>query len=228
MPSPGSLPPTAAVVALLAVTVGTFAVSPYLVRLLRETRPLPTELRSALGPVCRRAGVEPGAVRIVGGDDTSDAFATGLLPGSERVFLTERLVAEFSPGEVEALVAHELAHVRKRHLWQRCGMTVVAGGVWLAVSARLGVGFGGGALLTHGAFLAFYLLVVLGALGLYQEYASDAYAARYAGRDVTVAALRRLRRDAPTDPFARVYDRVSLHPALAQRIERLRQVGAEQ
>ncbi|MDD5634283.1 MAG: M48 family metallopeptidase [Candidatus Omnitrophica bacterium] len=47
----------------------------------------------------------------------ANAALTGL-GGTRRVILTDTLLGEFSPGEIEAVVAHEFGHFKLRHIWQ--------------------------------------------------------------------------------------------------------------
>jgi Zn-dependent protease with chaperone function len=104
------LPSLALVAAFLAATlVGT----PFLLAaLFRRTDPVLNRRTAALA---RRMGVPFRRVAIVSTwpQGIANAFVYGL--GGGVVFLTDRLLELLEPVEVEAVVAHELTHVRRRH-----------------------------------------------------------------------------------------------------------------
>jgi Zn-dependent protease with chaperone function len=50
------------------------------------------------------------------GNRLVNAMATGLVPGSARIFVTVDLMEELTAEEVAAVLAHEIGHVRGRHL----------------------------------------------------------------------------------------------------------------
>ncbi len=60
-------------------------------------------------------------LEVSGWTDQANAFAAGLGPSTRVVIWDTLLDGRFSRGEVRAVVAHELAHVARRHLWKLLG-----------------------------------------------------------------------------------------------------------
>lgn len=203
------VPARAAALALVAAgaVVAAFALAPLLVAAVRETRPAPADLRAALPDV--PAGVE---LRLVASDD-ADAFAAGVAPGAEYVFVTDRLAADYPREEVAAVVAHELGHVEARHLHRRCGLLAVcAAGCALAA----GVAGPGAAVAVLAAGVA-----ALVALAVRQERAADAHAVRRVGAAATRRALARLDRSDAGGLARRACALAGVRTPLGRRRDRL-------
>src|SRR3954469_20515570 len=165
-------------------------------------------------------------------------------PGREhsRLHLTEGLLARLEPHELEAVIAHELAHVAHR---DATVMTVVGGpgAVLLGGGLRL-PRTGGFWMMSVGGLVAAGIgwLASIGtrALSRYREFAADAGAGVLTGRPAALASAlmkvsegvvavptRDLRAVAARDPFhllpvAEATNRLlATHPPLAARIARL-------
>ena len=166
----------------------------------------------------------------------ANAAVTGLLPGTRVILLSDLLLRQFEPEEVEAIVRHEAGHVRLKHLPLKMMFIVVPMLVLLidrtsaiGVTSRLAevLSNSGGALAgEHAAHLiaigfAFYLLVVLRWLSHKMEFEADLFAATDLGNassghcvDQTRAALWRLAVLSP-DQFKK---RTLMHPSIKDRI----------
>jgi heat shock protein HtpX len=71
------------------------------------------ELHAALGRLCALA--DAGRPRLaVSEDEVPAAFAVGVRPSRSVIVVTRGLLRRLEPGEVEAVLAHELAHVLNR------------------------------------------------------------------------------------------------------------------
>lgn len=97
------------------------SVSPWLVQLANPTVPLPadhpvarmaTELGHAAG-----VRIEGVLIVMVGGTQIANALVSGLWPWLRRIYVTDHMLATFSVKEIRAILAHEVGHVRHRHLW---------------------------------------------------------------------------------------------------------------
>ena len=113
-----------------------FVGAPLVIRYVWQTRPLPAgEVRGRMTALCRQHGVR---VRELLLWQTSgrmiNAAVTGLVSQVRFILLSDGLLDQLEPREVEAVMAHELAHVKRLHL------------IWMAlvVVALLGVLEGGG------------------------------------------------------------------------------------
>ncbi|HUI09533.1 MAG TPA: M48 family metallopeptidase [Bacteroidota bacterium] len=149
----------------------------------------------------------------------ANAALTGI-GRARRILLGDTLLAEFPDDEIETVFAHELGHLRHRHIWRgiALGTAVTFAGLFavsrlypLAVSW---CGTGGvlavGSLPLLGIWFMFYSLVTspLGnAFSRRNERQADAYAVRATGkREAFASALRRLGDTNLADPHP--------HPAI--------------
>lgn len=181
-----------------------------------------------------------------------NAFATGRGPKHAAVAITEGMLRNFPPDEIEAVMAHELGHVRHRDMLTATIASVMAGMLSYAGYMLMFMGGGGrdrenplGAL---GAILMVVLAPIAAALiqmaiSRQREYAADHYAGELTGSPLMLAsALQRLsgvNERIPTDTnpaFHNLYiveplaltrggmaTLFSTHPPVEKRIAALRQ-----
>lgn len=168
-----------------------FALIPPLMVRVWDTVPIPKgPLRDELERLARvhRVRVRGFLVWRTGGA-MLNAAVIGLTPWLRYIVLTDALLDHLPEIEVEAVAAHEIAHVRKRHM------------IWLAI-AVLGSAMLTGELLARGAHalpldpaLAAWLigaaslitvLLVLGLVSRRFEWQADAFAARHLAADAPV------------------------------------------
>ena len=100
-----------------------------------KTTPLQDEvLVTRLGELCQRAGIAVlGVFRFQLGAETRKANAAlAGLGKTRRVLLSDTLLAEFTPEEIEGVLAHELGHQRFHHITKL--LVISAIGSWLAFS----------------------------------------------------------------------------------------------
>jgi heat shock protein HtpX len=180
-----------------------------------------------------------------------NAFAMGRSPKHATVCVTAALLQLLEPGELEAVLAHEIGHIRNRDV---ALMTMASFFASLAAMVGQVAAFGGigGRDRDSGPGLAVILLVSIGvyflsyflmlALSRYREFAADRSAALFTGRPSALAsALRRLeaappqgdlREVASMQAFFIVPARASsvmsrlfaTHPPTEERIARLAQM----
>lgn len=109
--------------------------APWPLRLILGARPLPAgPLRGRLEVAARRLGFRYSDILLWdtrGG--VANAMVAGPLPWLRYVFLSDRLIADLSPAEVEAVFGHEVGHVRHGHL------LFYAAFMGLSVAALIGV-----------------------------------------------------------------------------------------
>lgn len=152
-------------------------------------------------------------VRIVD-DPAPNAFAAGLRPEKSYVGVTTGLLETMPKRELEAVLAHEVAHIRHRDTYLMT-MAVVFAGV-IALIADIGfraIAYGGrsrkgGALVLVAAVVGFLLapyaaLLLRMSLSRRREFLADAGAAEILNDPEAVAlALRRLELDPTTIRYA--------------------------
>ncbi len=98
-----------------------------------KTTPLADDaLRTRLMTLCDRAQLKAlGVFRFDLGAETRKANAAlAGVGGTRRVLLSDTLLKEFSPEEIETVLAHELGHQRYRHILQFLVLSSI--GSWLA------------------------------------------------------------------------------------------------
>jgi STE24 endopeptidase len=120
--------------------VGLFALTPLMVRVIWDTVPMPDgPLRQRLLALCEqeRVGIADLLLwRTIGG--MINGAVIGVIPQLRYVLLTDGLVDQMPERHVEAVMAHELAHVRRRHLpWLAVAAIGTLGGVIALLDAAL-------------------------------------------------------------------------------------------
>jgi Zn-dependent protease with chaperone function len=105
-----------AVALLLLPTV--FIGFPWVLRIILGLRPLPEgPLRSRLLATAERLSFRCSNILLWNTNGgVANAMVAGLLPAPRYVLLTDRLLSELSPDEVEAVFGHEVGHVKHRHI----------------------------------------------------------------------------------------------------------------
>ena len=171
----------------------------------------------------------------------ANAYFTGFGP-AKRVVFFDTLLQQLAPGEIDAVLAHELGHYKRRHILKRIVlMAVLSLGAlallgWLAqqVWFYTGLGVTPNLMQPNGALaLILFLLVTplvgffaspwMSALSRRQEFEADAFAAAHADpRDLASALLKLYQDNASTltpDPlYVRFY---YSHPPASERLARL-------
>jgi STE24 endopeptidase len=166
-----------------------------------------------------------------------NAYFTGI-GAAKRIVLFDTLISRLAPPEIEAVLAHELGHFSRRHVWKRMALMLGAGLAFLCLLgwlierdwfyAALGVRSQTTAMALVLFFMAapvftFLLHPLTSLYSRLHEFEADAYAARHADAGDLVRALVKLYEDNATtltpDPLhSAFYDS---HPPAVLRIARL-------
>ena len=111
--------------------VGVTVAFPLLLSRIWQTTPLPAgPLRMQLEQLANRMGVRTRDFRIWQTNrQLLNAAVTGLLPSLRYVFITDGLLGVLRHNEAESVIAHELGHIRRRHLWFR--LLLLALPIWI-------------------------------------------------------------------------------------------------
>lgn len=202
-------------------------------------------LAARIEQLLSRCGFKSQGLYVMDGSRRSshgNAYFTGL-GAAKRIVLFDTLLARLAPPEVEAVLAHELGHFKRHHVWKR---VAVLFGMSLAMLWILGrligeswfyAGLNVQSRSTAMALVLFFLVVPLFTfflqplISLYSrkhEFEADAYAAAHAGPADLMRALVKLYQDnaatlTPDPLHSAFYDS---HPPAATRIARLRQAAA--
>ncbi len=98
--------------------LGVFAIAPLVIRMVWRTSPMPDgPLRERLVDLCRRHGVRVRELLLwhTHGGQINGAVM-GLIGPLRYILLTDGLVEQMDDRKVEAVMAHELGHVRRKHM----------------------------------------------------------------------------------------------------------------
>ena len=210
------------------------------------------DLHAIVANLARRAGLPMPRVAIIS-DDTPNAFATGRNPEHAVVAVTEGILRILERRELEAVLAHELGHVKHRDILISSLAAVLAQAIMLL--SRLALWVGPRRDDDRGSPLGGILIIILGplaalllqmAISRSREYEADDYSAHLTGRpDLLAGALGRLgaanqqvpMRDAePATAHMMIVNPLrgsgiaalfATHPPLAKRIQRLNAMPIE-
>lgn len=217
--------------------------------LFNRFEPLPDgEVRRRVEALLARCGFASKGLFVMDGSRRSahgNAYFTGL-GRARRIVFFDTLVSRLDAAEIEAVLAHELGHYKRRHVRKRIVLMFAASlaGLWLLgwLSRQswfyegLGVSPGIGEL--DAAALVLFLLVMpvftfllqplFAAVSRRHEFEADAFAARHARAQDLVSALVKLYKDnastlTPDPVHSAFYDS---HPPASQRIGRLGALAA--
>jgi STE24 endopeptidase len=179
--------------------------------LFNKLTPLPEgDLRTRLLALGERTGFRASTIEVIDGSKRSghsNAYFTGF-GRFRRIVLFDTLIAQLTPEELEAVLAHEIGHYRRGHIPKMILMSaaMMLGGfaviAWLARSPWFNLSFGFPANELAPSFLLFGLLSglvtfwfspLMNLLSRKHEYEADAFACEAVGGPVAmIGALRKL------------------------------------
>jgi STE24 endopeptidase len=204
--------------------------------------PMPeSPLKQRVERLLERCGFRVAELMIMDGSRRSshgNAYFTGF-GKAKRIVFFDTLISRLEPGEVEAVLAHELGHFKLRHVAKRLAWLMAAS---LALFAVLGHVAGAGWFFaglnvsdaSPAMALVLFVLIVpsftfllrpIGAMySRRHEFEADCYAAQHAAADDLISALTKLYRDnastlTPDPAHSAFHDS---HPPALARIERLK------
>jgi len=202
------------------------------------------EMKSRIEALLTRCGFRSNGLFVMDGSKRSshgNAYFTGF-GNNKRIVFFDTLLARLAPPEVEAVLAHELGHFRRRHVVKRIAFMFAAtlGLLWLLgqliEAPWFYAGLGVPAQSTALALILFFLVIplftfplspLLSRMSRQHEFEADAYAAgQTSAADLGRALVKLYEDNAATltpDPLHSLF--YDSHPPAAQRIARL-QVAA--
>ncbi len=166
-------------------------------------------LKEKIKALCEKAGFVLQNVYVIDGSRRStkaNAYFSGL-GRKKRIVLYDTLIHDLSPGEITAVLAHEIGHYKKKHTLTGLILSVLETGLilWLLSlfvdNAALSAALGASQPSFHLGLIAFALIfspvstllgLATGILSRKNEFAADAFAAEYSEADQLSSALIRL------------------------------------
>lgn len=213
--------------------------------LFNRFEPLQDEsLRQRVEALMRRCGFAAQGLFVMDGSRRSahaNAYFTGL-GRAKRVVFYDTLLNKLTPGEVEAVLAHELGHFHHRHVLQRIGLLALGSllglallgwlsgqsGFFTGLGVQPGIGVPNDALALLLFTLAlppftFFLSPLMAQGSRRHEFQADAYACNQADGRALASALLKLHEDnaatlTPDPWFVRFY---YSHPPASERLAAL-------
>jgi STE24 endopeptidase len=217
--------------------------------LFNKFEPLQDEtLKTRVNALMQRCGFAAKGLFVMDGSKRSahaNAYFTGF-GAAKRVVFFDTLLQQLNPAEIDAVLAHELGHYKRRHILKRIVLMFalsllgfallgwVSGQIWfytgLGVMPSLNAPNNALALLLFMMVVplfTYFLSPLMARMSRSHEFEADAYAmAQTNGQDLASALLKLYKDNASTltpDPvFARFY---YSHPPASERIARLRATG---
>ncbi|MFP5467447.1 MAG: M48 family metallopeptidase [Gammaproteobacteria bacterium] len=201
-------------------------------------------LRERVQALMRRCGFSAKGLFVMDGSRRSahaNAYFTGF-GAAKRVVFFDTLLRQLDPGEIDAVLAHELGHFKRRHILQRVLMMFalslagfallgwLSGQVWfftgLGVTPSLDSANDALALILFMMVVplaTYFLSPLMAQLSRKHEFEADAYASEHADRRDLASALLKLYQDnastlTPDPLYARFY---YSHPPASERLARL-------
>jgi heat shock protein HtpX len=166
------------------------------------------DLYNMVERLAQRGGV-PMPVVAIAPSEQPNAFATGRSPEKGVVCFTQGILRALPLEEIEGVTAHELAHIKHRHMLVGTIAATMAGAI--SMLSQFAFFFGGGRDRENNNPIAMILMLVLGpiaamiiqmAISRQNEYQADKTAAEITGKPLGLArALRRLEAGARQIPM---------------------------
>jgi STE24 endopeptidase len=230
---------------LLAITFTIFMAMFYsslIVPLFNKQTPLEEgELRDAIKRFTDKVGFKLVNVFVIDGSKRStksNAYFTGLGP-KKRIVLYDTLINDLSTEEIVAVLAHEIGHYKKRHIYLGLLIGIIQTGLTLFIfsllisNSSLSAALGGDQPSFHLGLIAFGILyspislltgIMLHQISRHNEYAADRYVKENGDAEALISALKKLSSknlSNLTPHPAYVFFHYS-HPTLLQRIKALK------
>jgi STE24 endopeptidase len=201
-------------------------------------------LRERIEALMARCGFRSRGLYVMDGSRRSahaNAYFTGF-GSARRVVFFDTLLQKLAPGEIDAVLAHELGHFRRRHLPRRLALMGLvsllgfallgwlSGQLWfylgLGVRPNLVAPSSALALLLFASIAplaGFFMTPLLNRVSRRHEFEADAYACEHADGSELASALVKLYQDnastlTPDPTYVRFY---YSHPPAAERLARL-------
>ncbi|AXS79465.1 M48 family metallopeptidase [Dechloromonas sp. HYN0024] len=198
------------------------------------------EMKTRIEALLIRCGFRSSGLFVMDGSKRSshgNAYFTGF-GNNKRIVFFDTLLSRLAPTEVEAVLAHELGHFRKKHVAKRMVLMFAGSLAFLWLLGQLidapwfYAGLGVPAQNTTLALILFFLVMpvftfpltpLMSQLSRRHEFEADAYAAQHAAASDLIHALVKLYQDNAStltpDPLHSLFH--DSHPPAAQRIAHL-------
>ncbi len=228
---------------MVGILAAAFITMPIVLRLFLGLKPLPSgPLRDRLESTAQRLGFRFSNVLVWHTRNLfANALVTGFIPWIRYIVLTDRLIDELTPEEIEAVFGHEVGHIKHHHLifylaffltsvmllgllWDGAAAWIEQANLAKTLPSMLGADLEETLPMLSSfvklGFLSGYMLLLFGFLSRRCERQADLFGANTVSTDAFISALEKV---ADINGIAR--RRFSwLHPSIAQRVEFLQEM----
>jgi Zn-dependent protease with chaperone function len=125
----------------LGVALAIFFCLPWLLRLILKLQPMPEgPIRTRLSALAQRLKFRCSDILLWNtrrglGGGIANAMVAGVLPRPRYVLMTDRLIAELTPAEIDAVFGHEVGHIKHHHIPYYASFLIISIGVlWLCAA----------------------------------------------------------------------------------------------
>lgn len=221
---------------ILPVIASAYVLAPLLMQFLWKTKPLASDsvLKGKLDRLTKQSGIKYRDIVVwqTGSLLIANAAVAGTLPGNRRIFLTDALLEYFTDEEIETVVAHELGHLRYRHIptYMLFSLFYLLSYpfFYVFVEAPLVTYFGESqilATLCSLVFLTVYFVFIFRYLSRRCEHQADLYAVALTGKPEAFenALLKLAVLNSVPKSIRRFFEIFNTHPSIDRRINFINQ-----
>ncbi|AEC52632.1 putative protein caax prenyl protease 1 related protein [Pyrococcus sp. NA2] len=205
----------------LVVAEGTAVI----LRRIGKGKPLQNELRETIENLCRRINVEVEEIYVIQ-DEGLAALVTGAK--GKTVFITEGLLENLDKDEILAVIAHELGHIKKKHLLKDYGVVILSIAP-LSLLPFILESIHASSFVEIALIIASFAILILGMLYRYMrmtfqhEFEADEFAANLVGAEAMIRALEKIsEREKIPRRTPKWFNILHRHPSIEERIDRLK------
>jgi len=222
----------------LAILLFITFISPLLIRIFNKLTPIEDgELKEKIEDLARKTGYKIKGIYIVDASRRStslNAFATGF-GKTKTIGLYDTLLDKMTDDEILSILAHEIGHVKKRHIIKSLPLTIFITALgflaayFIVTMPAVSMAFGfSEANIVFGFIVMFIMIspilillsIPINALSRKHEYEADAFEKELMGKDAPISAMKKLYREDLGNLTPHPFD-VMLnhsHPTASQRI----------
>ncbi|AHF81181.1 M48 family metalloprotease [Thermococcus paralvinellae] len=191
------------------------------------------ELKAELMRFCEEQGVKVRDIIVKGkpGQKLANAMVTGIIPRYRYVVLTRYLVDNFEEDEIKAVLAHEIGHIKGKHLWINAALSISWFVFWIGivyVLHKFGIKVFSSSWVFFGIYFFpffFWLFGIESWIIQRNEFKADEFAAKVSGKDTMIKALRKLADfNLTPERTGKWFNVLSFHPSIEERIKHLEEV----
>jgi Zn-dependent protease with chaperone function len=217
---------------ILPVIVSAYILAPLLMQFLWKTEPLAagSGLKQKLERLTKQSGAKHQDIVVwqTGSLLIANAAVAGTFPWNRRIFLTDALLKYFTDEEIETVVAHELGHIRYKHIQTYMLFSLFYllsyPFFYVLIEEPLVTHFGESQILStlcSLTFLIIYFVFIFRYLSRRCEHQADLYAVRLTEKPESfkTALMKLAVLNSVPKSIRRFFESFNTHPSIDRRIE---------